>query len=232
MEATISVKIPDRVRTAELLQRLSDQELHLVLSKASVREVPKGATLFRQEEPARQMFLLESGRVRLHELTAEGHELLVRFVVPGEVFGDKAAVARSEYGASAQASQTSRVISWTSSTMQELLEVERLASNLVAIMARYLHYSRERHQLLATVQIERRVGWALLELARSIGRREGNATVIKGVAIQKDVADLADTTIYSVSRVLGDLQRQGVLTKVRGRILLRRKEGLAALAGI
>ena len=202
-----------------------------VLSRASAREIPRGAILFRQAEPAREMFLLESGRVRLNELSADGDDVLVRLVVPVELFGGRAAFAGAKYGGSARTDQASRVISWTSTTTQELLKgVPQLASNLAAIVARYLHYSRERYQLLMTGRVERRVAWALTDLSRSIGRREKIATVIQGAAIQKDVADLAGTTIYSVSRVLGELQRRGILTKERGRILLLGEEELASMA--
>jgi CRP-like cAMP-binding protein len=205
--------------------------LQLVLSKASARDVPRGTILFRQAEPAREMFLLESGRARLHEFTAEGHDVLVRFIVPGDVFGGRAAFAGAKYGGWARTDQASRVISWTSATTQELLKgTPRLASNLAGIISRYLHYSRERYQLLKTGRVEPRVAWALADLARSIGRREGNVTVIKAAAIQKDVADLAGTTIYSVSRVLGELQRRGILTKERGRILLHGEKEIAGLA--
>jgi CRP-like cAMP-binding protein len=47
------------------------------------------------------MFLLESGRVRLHEINVDGREL-IRIVRPGEVFGDKAAIAGADYRASAE----------------------------------------------------------------------------------------------------------------------------------
>src|SRR6266404_2984714 len=94
--------MPD-LQAAEFLQGLSDQDSKLMLSKASEREVTPGATLFRQGEPAREMFLLISGRVRLYELTDEGDDLLLRFVMPGEVFGDKAAIPGENYRASARA---------------------------------------------------------------------------------------------------------------------------------
>src|SRR5207244_11498759 len=93
------------IQDAAIFEELSPDDPKLVLSRASVRAAPKGAFLFRQGEPARGMFLLESGCVRLNEITADGRELLIRFVRPGEVCGDKAAIAGAEYGAAA-ASET------------------------------------------------------------------------------------------------------------------------------
>jgi CRP/FNR family transcriptional regulator, nitrogen oxide reductase regulator len=212
------------IQDAAIFEGLSPDDLKLVLSRASLRAARKGALLFRQGEPAREMFLLESGCVRLNENTADGRELLVRFVRPGEVFGDKAAIAGADYGASAVSKTPVRTYAWTTGMIVALLkEVPRLATNLFVITTRYLHYSRERYRLLATVSAERRIRWALADLARSIGSPEGNATVITGRSIQRDVADLAATTIYTVNRVLSGYERRGILTRRRGRIVLFRK---------
>jgi CRP-like cAMP-binding protein len=78
------------IRLAAIFEGLSSVDLKRVLSRASLQTVPTGALLFRQGDPATEIFLLESGRVRLNEVTMDGRELLIRFVRPGEVCGDKA----------------------------------------------------------------------------------------------------------------------------------------------
>ena len=209
------------IQDAAIFQGLSPDDLKLVISRASVRAAPKGAFLFRQEEPAREMFLLESGSVRLSQITAGGRDLLIRFVRPGEVCGDKAAIASARYGASAVTETPVRTYTWTTGMITALLkEVPQLGTNLFAITTRYLSYSRERYRLLATESAERRIRWAVAYLARSIGYSEGNATVVTRRSVQRDIADLAETTIYTVNRVLNDYERRGILTKKRGRIVL------------
>jgi len=217
------VKSRGGIQNAAIFEGLPPEELNLVVSRASPQAVPRGVFLFRQGESASKMFLLESGRVRLHEITADGRELLIRFVRPGEVFGDKAAIAGADYGASAATDTPVRTYAWTTETLVALLEeVPRLAINLFTITTRYLHYSRERYRMLATAPAERRIDWALAELARSFGSAQGNATAITGRALQQDIADLGITTIYTVSRVLRGYEQRGVLTRKRGRIVLFR----------
>jgi CRP-like cAMP-binding protein len=209
------------IQNAALFEGLSPQELNLVVTRASLRAVSQGVSLFRQEEPASEVFLLESGRVRLHEITADGRELLIRFVRPGEVFGDKAAIAGADYRASAGSDTPVRAYAWTTGTAVALLqEVPRLAINLFNIATQYLHYSRDRYRILATASVERRIHWAVTELARNFGSAEGSATAITGRALQQDIADLAVTTIYTVSRVLKGYEHRGMLTRRRGRIVL------------
>jgi CRP-like cAMP-binding protein len=202
---------------------LSTADLTQVLSGASLRAVSEGVFLFRQGEPAIAMFLLESGRVRLREITADGRELLIRFVRPGEVFGDRAIIAGAEYRASAESDTPVRTYAWTTEIIVELLEkVPRLAINLFTIATQYLHYSRERYRLLATSSVDRRIRWALNELGRNFGSTHRNTTVITGRALQKDIANLADTTTYGVNRALRGYEQRGILTRKRGRIVLYR----------
>jgi CRP-like cAMP-binding protein len=209
------------IQNAALFEGLSPEELNLVLSRSSLRAVPQGVSLFRQAEPASEMFLLESGRVRLQEITADGRELLIRFVRPGEVFGDKAAIPGANYRASAVSDNPVRTYAWTTRTMVRLLEeVPRLAINLFAIATRYLHYSRERYRLLATASAEDRIRWAVAELARNFGSAHGSATAITGRVLQQDIADLSVTTIFTVSRALRRYEERGMLSKKRGRIIL------------
>ncbi len=212
------------IEDAAIFKGLSADELKLVLGRASLREAPRGVSLFRQAEPASKVFLLESGRVRLHEITPDGLELLIRFVRPGEVFGDKGAIPGADYRASAGTDAAVRAYAWTTKTMVALLEaVPRLAVNLFTIATRYLHYSRERYRMLATAPVERRIHWAVTELARTSGSTDGNATAITGRTLQRDIADLGVTTIYSVNRVLRGYEQRGILTRKRGRIVLLRR---------
>ncbi len=204
-----------------MLQNLSERDLQMVLSRASARDVRKGVYLFLQGEPARELFILQSGRIRVHEITEKSRDFLVRFVGPGQIFGNQAAIPDANYGAFARCETTCRVWMWTQAALRELLEeVPRLTSNLFAITTRMLHHLRERYRLLATESVEDRIDWALTELANSIGTPQGDAVVIAGQAIQKDIADLASTTPYTVSRALTDHERRGVLTKKGRHILL------------
>jgi CRP/FNR family transcriptional regulator, nitrogen oxide reductase regulator len=199
---------------------MSSDELKLIVTRASVRTFPANVFIFHQGEPARAMFLLESGRVRLRETTEHGHELLLRFVVPGDVFGNKGVLPGETYGASAKTDSESRVYSWTQADVEELSgKIPQLRTNLFAIVTRLLTYSRERYRLLATEPVEIRLRWALKQLART-GNRNGNTIEITGQSVQKDIADLASTTIFTVNRLLNDYLRQSLLTKSRGRIVL------------
>jgi CRP/FNR family transcriptional regulator, nitrogen oxide reductase regulator len=212
--------IPTSILSSRLVRNISADDLVVIVSRASSWASRADRFIFHQGELARAIFLLESGRVRLHENTTNGNELLVRFVVPGDVFGDKGALPEETYGASAKTDAESRVYCWTQADIAELSKrVPQLQTNLFALVTGLLTNSRERYRLLATEPVEIRLSWALKQLAL-IGNRKGRTIEITGQSVQKDIADLASTTIFSVNRILNNYVRKGLLTISRGRIVL------------
>jgi CRP-like cAMP-binding protein len=206
---------------AELFEGLSPEDFKFVWSRASRREVPRESFLYREGDPARTLFLIETGRVRLYETTDDGREVLVAFLYQGEVFG--AIFADAVYKATTRADTPVRAYSWTAKGMTELIgRFPRLQKNLFELTKRYMYFLRDRYRLLATASAERRVGWALAYLGEKTGKSQEGGVVITGRSVQRDIADLASTTIYTANRVLGEWQQVGALTKERGRIVLLR----------
>ena len=64
---------------------------------ASSAAYPKGATLFVEGQPARGLFVLCSGRVKLSTCSADGKTLILRISEPGEVLGLPATVTGTCY---------------------------------------------------------------------------------------------------------------------------------------
>jgi CRP-like cAMP-binding protein len=162
--------------------------------------------------------------VRLKEITEDGREVLIRLIYPGEVFG--AVIADALYRATAQADRPVGAHAWNEKTFTELLDrFPRLQKNLFALTKRFMYLSRDRLRMLATASVEHRIDWALAYLAERSGRPRGEGIVIVERSVQRDIADLAATTIYTVNRVLSAYEQRGILTKQRGRIVLLRPLG-------
>ena len=76
------------------LPEASVKALSTITSSASY---PKGATLFVEGQPARGVFILCSGRVKLSTSSADGKTLILRISEPGEVLGLPATVTGTCY---------------------------------------------------------------------------------------------------------------------------------------
>jgi CRP/FNR family transcriptional regulator, nitrogen oxide reductase regulator len=211
-----------------LFHGLQDGEIRAMLAVATRADFPSRSWVYRQGDRARHFFLLESGLVQLRLLTAEGEDILIRFVKSGEVFGHFTLALGGTNTESARVIQPSQLLVWERETaLQLLLTIPKAAINLFNIAVRDSVYFNDRSRRLLTQDVGRRVELALSELVRTIGVVTPGGVVIAHGIGQKELAELAGTTIFTVSRELTKLQRQGILEKQRGRIVVLRLEKLA-----
>lgn len=204
-----------------LFHGLQDREVSAMLNKATRADYPPRSWLYRQGDPAGRFFFVESGLVRLSRLTPEGEDILVRFTKPGEVFGYFGLALVGPNMLSAQVIEPSQLLVWNREIALQLLQcIPMAAVNLFNIAVQDVVYFYNRSLRLMTQHVGRRVEWALSELVRTVGVSTPAGVVIAHGVGQRQLAELAGTTIFTVSRELTKLQRQGILEKQRGRIVV------------
>ena len=182
---------------------------------------PAGAFFFREGEQLDTFFILESGRVSAYQLTTDGQQALLRYIRPGEPFGLASILPFSRNLASAQAVEDSAALTWHRDIVHPMIKSSpQLAFNLAGILARSYEEVLERYVRRTTRPVRARIAWALVKLANQIGKQEGKQVVIAEGFKQKDLADFAGTTIYSVSRILNEWQRKKIVEKKRGRMIV------------
>ena len=84
-------------REERLFCNLPDSSVRALAAIISSAAYPKGATLFVEGQPARGVFILCSGRVKLSTSSADGKTLILRIAEPGEVLGLPATVTGTSY---------------------------------------------------------------------------------------------------------------------------------------
>src|SRR5215467_744577 len=84
-------------REDRLFCNLPETSVKALAAIASSAAYPKGATLFVEGQPARGVFILCSGRVKLSTSSADGKTLILRIAEPGEVLGLPATVTGTSY---------------------------------------------------------------------------------------------------------------------------------------
>ncbi|MGZ4819710.1 MAG: Crp/Fnr family transcriptional regulator [Terriglobales bacterium] len=204
-----------------MFQGLAESDVRAILDKSTRTDFPSRIWLYRQGENSQRFCLVESGLVRLSQITPEGDDILVRLVKPGDVFGYFSIALGGPNIVSAQTIQPSRLAIWETAITQHMMHsFPGLAENLFNIVARDVAYFYERIRRLQTQGVGQRVAWALADLARIIGKATPAGIVISHGLAQRTLSELAGTTIYTVSRELTKLQQVGILQKKRGRIVV------------
>lgn len=216
---------------APLLRGLSAEALEEVAATATEKKVRAGGTLFREGEPASALYMMLEGRVKLTQVAADGHEVILRFVGPGEAVAALALFGDATYPVTAGAVSDSVLVAWHRDILQGLFQRHPpLAVNAMRLLSERLREVQERFRELATERVAQRIARALLRLVRQVGRRVKGGVLIDLTLSRQDLAELTGTTLYTVSRVLSEWEGQGILESGRAKVVVKRPHALVAIA--
>lgn len=216
---------------AELLRSLTPESADEVMRLATRRTLRDGATLFRQGDPGSSFYVLVSGRVKVSQTTAEGHETVMRFIAPGELFGCVPLISEDAYPGTARAVEPSEVLAWDAAATRTLLErYPKLTTNVLRMIGGRLREFQDRLVEASTERVERRLARALVRLAHQAGTKTDQGIRIDLPITRAELAQMTGTTVYTVSRVFAEWQRRGILSTGRRSIVVRRPHGLVEIA--
>ena len=209
----------------------SAAELDDILREARSARYPKNTHVFQQGNAADSFFLLLHGHLRVVKITPDGQQVVVRYVVPGEVFGVAMAMGWKTYPATAAAVEDSVALVWPASAWPQLVAKHPvLAANTMQTIGGRLQEAHTRIVEMSTEQVEQRVAHALLRLAQQAGRRSERGVQIDFPLSRQDVAEMTGTTLHTVSRTLSAWEQQGLIESGRQRIVILNPHKLFGLA--
>jgi CRP-like cAMP-binding protein len=217
---------------SRIFDGLTDSERQQCLEQGESLTLKRGHVLARQGEPARLFCLVETGSLKLLQLTAEGAEVIVRFVSPGEPFGGVVALGEAPYPVSAIVVQPSVIRAWNRAAVADLLaRFPQVRVNIMREMATHMTDALTRVRELTTARVDQRLAQTLLRLSRQCGRTETDGVLITQPLTRQELADLAGTTLYTVSRTLTKWQSLGLIESRKRLLLLRSPEQLQHVGG-
>lgn len=204
-----------------LLKGLKRQEIDLILAAASPRRFCAKSVITRQGEPADRLFLLWKGRARYFYETVAGKKLILTWISSGHTVGEAALeLSPSLYIVSSEAVRDSIVLVWDGPTVRDLAKrFPRLMTNAFHTAIDYLSWYVAAHAALTSQSARERLAHILLGYAPSIGQK-----VPEGIELDvtnQELAEAANITHYTTSRLISEWTKSGVIRKDRGKILLR-----------
>ncbi len=190
-----------------------------------------GEVLFHEGDQSSKVYECRHGSLRLVVSACHGRELILDVVLPGEVFGDLAAIDHCGRSASAIAMEETYVAELDGD--EYLRSVRRDPVLAEAAMCRLARQVRRANQRICAGETERlsvRAARLLLEL---VGRYSHHDHITGGSIpiTQTDLAEWLGASREATARVLSELRGIGAITTARSLITVvdtRRLDSLAA----
>jgi len=203
---------------------LTPAELESVLGAARQIKAVANSVITNQDHPAEHLYLLLTGRARYFFVTGEGRKVILLWIPPGEIFGMAAFLpAPYEYHVSTEVISNSSMLVWDRATIRLLAARHpRLFENALSLLIHYLAAYRAAHTALICGTAGERLAHVLVSLASGIGQKVAGGVELK--IRNEELANEANVTPFTASRLLNQWQRRGMLLKGRGKILVRSPE--------
>ena len=206
---------------SRFLQGLGPRDLEAVLTAATHRQLFANSVVTAQDHDADHMFLLIDGRARHFFMTEDGQKCLLHWLTPGDVFGGAAfTIEPRKYLLSTETVEASSVLVWDRATMRGIAaQHPRVAENVLLVAYEYMTWYIADHVSLTRNSASERLAQVLIRLSGVIGR-----TVPGGVefdATNEELANAANITPFTASRLLNRWQRERAVEKHRGKIVVR-----------
>jgi CRP/FNR family transcriptional regulator len=206
---------------------LSDEDLVRVAEVAVPRQFDGGEVVFREGDESNTCYVVRSGHARAIREHPDGRSITLAHFGPGDIFGELAMFDNESRSATVETLESTEAIAILGGDMRRLLrEHPDIAVKLVAALGRRLRETNERLARQSFQTVQSRVAAVLAQLveaARAEGAGDGDVLI---TSTQADLAQLAGSSRESASRFLAVLERAGIITQGRGKLVVHDPEAL------
>jgi len=201
-----------------LFSGISRKDCEAIVTLAREVKIARGKTIFFEGDLVQQVMLLTAGSVKLFQLGAQGTEVILRVVGPGDVLCLKCFPEQS-HCATAIAVEHSAALVWEARQFETVKRrFPALERNVTSVILETLNELEVRFREVSTENVAPRLSGQLLRLIEHVGKPVDGCFEI--VLSQKDLAQLVGTTLFTVSRLLAQWEQRGIVKTRRNGVLL------------
>jgi len=215
------------VAPANFLAQLDAGDAAALQGIALVQRYGKGDLVFRSGSLGRNVYFLRSGRIKIHQLSPIGREVILWFCFPGEIFGLAEVVRGGGRVVNAQACQPSEVLSVSQERFRTFLcDHPRVAMLSMEVLSSRLRLLGDMFVNLVADDVNTRIAKLILRLSGHYGTRIGKEIFLNIPFTHQEIADMVGTSRQTATSALSMLKRQGVLSIENHRIHIESGEVL------
>jgi CRP/FNR family transcriptional regulator len=221
-----SADVVELLAGVPVFSTLVQSDLERIAQLAVPRRFEPGEVVFREGDASDTCYVVREGRARAIRTHRNGRTITLARFGPGDIFGELALFEDELRSATVEAIEPTSVVAVLGPDMRRLMSTHaEISARLVIALGRRLRESNERLTRQSFQTVQSRVAVVLSELvAQEIA--EGKSGDVLVTATQADLAQLAGSSRESASRFLAVLERAGVISQGRGRLVVHDREAL------
>lgn len=208
----------DLIRRVPLFSMLTAEQAQSIAASVAKRRFRRGENMVLQNDRTEGLFILLNGRARVLTTDERGKEVILAVLKAGDFVGEMSMIDLEPASATVRAeTQTDTLLLDRADFARCLPESGTLSYAIMRGLVRRLRQADRQIQTLALLDVHGRVAQTLKDMADEVdGQR-----IIGHRVNRQDVAKIVGASREMVSRVMKELEEQGViLTREDGTVLL------------
>lgn len=212
-----------------LFTDISAQDRTIIVSAARERTFSRGQIIHIEGDDMRQVVLLTSGFAKMVQCGQNGSAVILRLCGPGELVGTLGVTMQARYRSTPQAIASSTALVWERDVFESLSKrYPSLRLNVAYILYKQLEDMEDRFREISTERVAPRLGRQIFRLVEQVGI-PSNSSSIEINLTREELAQLIGTSLFTVSRLLSEWDRKGIVTTRREGFSVDNLKALAEL---
>ncbi len=215
------------LQRSPLFRGLPAPALERVAGLATQRNYREGELIFSQGDPGDALYAVVSGRIRISSGAADGREVFLNIMEPGDTFGEIALLDGGTRTATAVVMAASELVSLRREHLAELLEREpKVAIELLRLCGERLRWTSGLVEDASLLDAPARLAKRLLSLGQLHGERAGDGFSLR--ISQEDLANFLGVSRQAVNQQLQVWKARGWVEIGRGVVTVRDEAAIRA----
>jgi CRP/FNR family transcriptional regulator, cyclic AMP receptor protein len=200
------------LRTVPVFADLSDPDVESLSRLCTRRRYPKDTVVFFENEEGDFFFMIVEGRIKVTILGDDGREIILSVLGPGDFFGEMALLDYEPRSATAIAAEETELLCLHRNDLQTVLTDNRaILTSFIKVLTSRLRKANHQISTLALLDVYGRVARVIMEMAKEEGRRLKDGRIAFRRATHQEIANRIGTTRETVTRMLKEIERQGLI---------------------
>jgi CRP/FNR family transcriptional regulator, cyclic AMP receptor protein len=215
MATTVSTTV---LKSVPLFASFPDDQLRMLVTVVARRSAPRASVIMAAGDQIDSLYIVISGRLKVMMGDADGKEVILSLIGPGEFFGEMGLIDDSPRSASVVTIEPCELLSIAKRDFKKILaENFEMSMAVMRGLVRRLREADRKIGSLALLDVYGRVARLLLDMSEDVN---GQKVVTKRLPKQ-DIAKMIGASREMVSRVMKDLQMGGYIEMRGSSIVLR-----------
>jgi len=217
----------DILNLSPLFGGLDNEQLDRLEEISREMSFDRNAPIFWEGDEGNGFYIVSTGKIKIFKVSPEGKEQILHIYGPGQPFGEVPVFSGQHFPANAQAVEKSRLLFFPRQAFIDLIAAHpSLALNMLAMLSMRLRQFTVQVENLSLKEVPGRLASYLLYLSEE----QASANDIRLPISKGQLASLLGTIPETLSRILGKMSTQGIITVQGAGIAINDRIALEELA--